>query len=77
MISTPVVTTSDNMSNQTFYYIYQVAGQLKSVPLETHLTFDEMLDSLSSDCYGLREVTQEEYEDEVDYNHSKRNPWNR
>ncbi len=59
------------------YYIYQVKGWLKSQNLATESDFNEVLESLPKDAYGLREVSKAEYNRECDYNSSPGNPWNR
>ncbi|RUR74921.1 hypothetical protein PCC6912_50990 [Chlorogloeopsis fritschii PCC 6912] len=58
------------------YFIWQVPGQLKSECLATDKSFEELRDSFFHEEYGLREVDEKEYREEVDYNSSSRNPWN-
>lgn len=59
------------------YFIYQIPGQLKSECLKSDQSFSTINDSFRHGEYGLRQVSQREYASEVNYNSSKKNPWNR
>ncbi len=54
------------------YYIWNVPCQIFSEVLESDMSFEEIRDSLSPEIYGLRQITREEYLDEIEYIDSKR-----
>ena len=58
------------------YYIWQVPGQLKSECTKTTESLEQIEASLRKGEYGLRQVSAQEYLEEIKYNNSKSNPWN-